>query len=87
MTDEGSFPQFAKFVLFGALAALNVRLFVVTIGGIWGAVVAGAAVMSACFAVYYWNRVDKSKGSHLRVMQVGAAGFTALAVLHATASV
>jgi hypothetical protein len=87
LTDEGAFPHFAKFVLFGALAALNVRLFVVTIGGVWGAVVAGAAVMSACFAVYCWNRVDKSRGAHLNVMRLGAAGFTALEVLHATASV
>lgn len=87
LTDEGAFPYVVKFVLFGALAALNVRLFVATIGGIWGYVVAGAAVMSACFAVYCWNRVDKSKGKHLRVMQLGAAGFTALELLHATASV
>jgi hypothetical protein len=87
LTEEGFFPQFAKFVVFGALAGLNVRLFVTTIPGVWGYVVAGAAVMSACFAVYCWNRVDRSKGKHLRVMQLGAAGFTALELLHATASV
>jgi hypothetical protein len=87
LTEEGTFPQFAKFVVFGVLACLNVRLFVVTIGGIWGAVVAGAAVMSACFAVYCWNRVDKSRGLHLRVMQLGAAGFTIIEGIHATASV
>lgn len=87
LTEEGSFPQFAKFVVFGVLASLNIRLFFVTIGGVWGAVVAGAAVMSACFAVYCWNRVDKSKGAHLRVMQLGAAGFTIIEGLHATASV
>lgn len=87
LTEEGAFPQLAKYVLFAALIALNIRLFVTTIGGVWGSVVAGAAVMSGCFAVYCWNRVDKSKGSHLWTMRGLAAGFTILELVHATASV
>ncbi len=87
LTDEGAFPTLAKFVVFGVLIALNVRLFVSAVGGKFGYIVAGAAVMSGLFAIYCWNRVDKSKGKHLRVMQFGAAGFTILEIVHATASV
>lgn len=87
LADEGFFPTFAKFVLFGALILLNIRLFVHTIGGPFGWIVAGAAMMSGCFAVYCWNRVDKSKGTHLWTMRIFAAVFTILEVVHATASV
>lgn len=87
LTDEGFFPQFAKFVVFGALILLNVRLFVHTIGGAFGWIVAGAACMSGAFAVYCWNRVDKSKGNHLWTMRIFAAVFTILETVHGTASV
>lgn len=87
LADEGWFPHFAKFVLFGALILLNIRLFITSIGGPFGVVVALAAVMSGCFAVYCWNRVDKSAGNHLWTMRFGAIFFTLLEILHATASV
>lgn len=87
LSDEGWFPHLAKFVLFGALILLNIRLFVKTIPGLFGVIVAGAAVMSGCFAIYCWNRVDKSNGAHLWTMRLGAAFFTLLELVHATASV
>lgn len=86
LVGTGGFLNVVKYVVFGILAALNVRLFVTVVPGTWGKVIGITAVLFECFAVYAWNNQGRSAGKHQRALIWIAYLFTGVSFLHASAS-
>jgi hypothetical protein len=86
LVGTGGFLNVVKYVVFGILAALNVRLFITVVPGTWGKVIGITAVLFECFAIYAWNNQGRSAGAHQRVMVWIAVLFTGVSFVHASAS-
>lgn len=86
LVGPGGFPEYAKYLLFALMAALNVRLFLSVVGGWWGIAVAADAILFEVFALYCWHNLRRSAGEHRKWLRRIAVLFTILSVLHALAS-
>lgn len=75
-----------KYIIFGVLAALNVRLFWTVVPGAWGVIIALTAAAFETFAVYCWNKQRKAGGEYQRWLYRIALVFTGISILHACAS-
>lgn len=86
LVGTGGFLNLVKYLVFGILAALNVRLFITVVPGAWGKVIGITAVLFECFAIYGWNNQGRSAGMHKTVLTWIAILFTAVSFVHASAS-
>lgn len=82
----GGFLNVVKYAVFAVLGALNFRLFLTVVPGVWGMVIAASAILFECFAIYCWNNINKSAGRHQKALSLIAYGFTGISFVHASAS-
>lgn len=86
LAGTGGFLTVIKYAVFIVLAGFNWWLFTSIIPGLWGVVVGSVAILSECFAIYCFNKQNKSTGGHRTALQFFAVYFTILSFLHASAS-
>lgn len=75
-----------KYIVFGVLGALNIRLFWTVVPGAWGIAIALTAAAFEVFAVYCWNKQRKAGGEYQAWLFRIAIVFTAISVIHSCAS-
>lgn len=75
-----------KYLIFAVLGALNVRLFLSVVGGVWGLVIGLTAAFFEVQAVYCWNKMRKAGGAYQAWLFRIAAVFTLVSVVHACTS-
>lgn len=86
LAGTGGYLALVKYVVFSILASLNFHLFVTHIPGLWGYAVGSTALLFEGFAIYCWNKQNKSAGAHKSALQGFAVGFTVISFFHACAA-
>lgn len=87
LVGPGGYMTIVKYAVYAVLAALNLRLFLETLGyGVWGVAVGAVAVLTEGTAIYCWRNQIRSAGNHRKAMIVFAVAFTALSLAHGCAS-
>lgn len=86
LAGTGGFLSVVKYLVFAILASLNFHLFYVHAPGIWGVLIGCVALMFEACAIYFWNKQNKSAGSHQIALQAFAITFTVLSFVHGTAA-
>lgn len=86
LAGTGGYLTFVKYAVFLVLAGFNWWLFTSLISGAWGYAVGSVAVLSEGFAIYCFNKQNKSVGGHRTALQVFAVYFTLLSFVHSLAA-
>ncbi len=86
LAGTGGFLSVVKYCVYSILAALNWHLFTTVIPGIWGWAIGSTAILSECFAIYCWNKQNKSAGNHKKTLQFFAVAFTVISFIHGCTS-
>lgn len=86
LAGTGGFLSVVKYLVFAILASLNFHLFFTHAPGIWGVLIGCVALMFEACAIYFWNKQNKSAGSHQLALQAFAISFTVLSFVHGTAA-
>ena len=86
LAGTGGFLSVVKYLVFAILASLNFHLFYTHAPGIWGVLIGCVALMFEACAIYFWNKQNKSAGSHQVALQSFAISFTVLSFVHGTAA-
>jgi hypothetical protein len=86
LAGTGGFLSVIKYLVFAILASLNFHLFFTHAPGVWGVLIGCVALMFEACAIYFWNKQNKSAGSHQIALQAFAITFTVLSFVHGTAA-
>lgn len=87
LVGPGGYMTVVKYAVYAVLAALNLRLFLETLGyGVWGVAVGVVAILTEGTAIYCWRNQIRSAGFHRKAMIFFAVAFTALSLAHGCAS-
>lgn len=87
LVGPGGFVTLVKYAVYAVLAALNLRLFLETLGyGVWGACVGLVAILTEGMAIYCWRNQIRSADRHRQAMVFFAIAFTALSLAHGCCS-